>query len=114
MDIFDTTIGGLLRGNDFMKCFIHHGKQDRAIPVKVVCGGFLADIPVTDTLRFAIAIYNPIISAAQVSVPLLIYSADPYLFTRTQFNLVNGAGYIFDKPIIISKLGNAITTSMQQ
>ena len=114
MDIFDTSIGGIIRGNDFMKCHIHHGSQVRAIPVKVVCGGFLADITSADTLRFAIGIINPIITGAQVSIPLLIYSHDPYLFTRTQFNLVNGAGYIFDKSNFLSKLGYPASTSMQQ
>lgn len=113
MDIFDTTIG-TARGNDFMKCHIHHGSQARGIPVKVVCGGFLVDIPTSATLRFALGIVNPIITATQVSIPLLIYSHDPYLFTRTQFNLVNGAGYIFDKSNFLSKLGYPATTSMQQ
>lgn len=114
MDIFETTIGGVVRGNDFMKCHIHHGSQARGIAVKVVCGGFLADITSVDTLRFAIGVINPIITGAQVSIPLLIYSHDPYLFRRTQFNLVNGAGYIFDKSNFLSKLGYPATTSMQQ
>lgn len=114
MDIFDTTVGGVVRGNDFMKCCIHHGSQTLALPVKVVCGGFLVDITSADTLRFAIAVNNPIITGAQVSIPLLVYSHDPYLFRRTQFNMVNGAGYIFDKSNILSKLGFPSTTSMQQ
>lgn len=114
MDIFDTTIGGILRGNDFMSCVIHHGDTARGIPVKVVCGGFLATITSVDTLRFAIAMINPILTGTQISAPILIYSSDPYLFTRTQFNMVNGAGYIFDKPNILSKLGYPSTLSNQQ
>lgn len=113
MDIFDTTIAGNPVTNAFMSCNIHHGDPATAIPAKVVCGKFTADINPTDTLRFAIAIVNPALIASQISIPLMVYSADPYLFTRTHFNLVSTAGYIFDKSNLLSKLGYPATTSMQ-
>jgi hypothetical protein len=116
MDIFDSTITTptpLTAGNDFMKCHIHHGNQATGLPVKIVCGNFLQNIVIADWLRFAIGIVNPIIPAGQVSIPLSIYSQDPYTFTRTNFNLVNGAGYIYDTSNILSKNGFATTTSQQ-
>jgi hypothetical protein len=118
MDIFDSTNAlltalGQTPGNDFMKCHIHHGHQASGLPVKIVCGNFLKDIAVTDWLRFAIGIINPIIPGGQVSIPLSIYSQDPYIFTRTNFNLVNGAGYIYDTSNILAKNGFPTTTSQQ-
>jgi hypothetical protein len=64
-------------------------------------------------LRFAIGVNNPAITNMQYSIPLLVYSQDSYYFSKTNFNLVNGAGYIFDKPYMISPNGFFATTSMQ-
>jgi hypothetical protein len=118
MDIFDSTIAAMAAvplpvENDFMKCHIHHGRQDKGIPVKIVCGNFLKDIVVTDMLRFAIGIVNPFLVSTQLSIPIMVYSQDPYLFTRTNFNLVNGAGYIYDTSNILSKAGYPTTNTLQ-
>ncbi len=113
MDIFDTTIAGAPVTNSFMQCHIYHGNAATALPAKIVCGKFLADITSADTLRFAIAIVNPILTGTQLSIPIMVYSMDPYLFTRTHFNLANGAGFIYDKSNTLSKSGFPATTSMQ-
>jgi hypothetical protein len=118
MDIFDSTNALMAAiplpvGNDFMKCHIHHGHAPSGLPVKIVCGKFLRDITIADWLRFAIGIVNPTITAAQVSIPILVYTQDPYTFARTNFNLVNGAGYIYATSNILSKNGFPSTTSMQ-
>jgi hypothetical protein len=96
-----------------MKCHIHHGNQVSGIPVKIVCGNFLADITSTDILKFAIGIVNPPLALTQLSIPIMVYSMDPYRFTRTNFNLVNGAGYIYDTSNILAKDGYPKTTSNQ-
>jgi hypothetical protein len=113
MDVFESTIGGVAVGNDFMQCHIYHGNVVTGLPVKVICGKFLSDIAVGETLRFAIGIINPPLFTAQLSIPLMIYSFNPYNFIRTQFNLVNGAGYIYDTSNILAKAGYPATTSMQ-
>jgi hypothetical protein len=113
MDIFDTTIATVVRKNDFMKCHIHHGDQASGLPVKVICGDFKADITNTDTLRFALGIINPTIVGTQISIPLMVYSQDSLSFSRTNFNLVNGAGYIYDTSNILLKAGYPKTLLMQ-
>lgn len=114
MDIFDSTNSMLpLVDNRFMKCHIHHGDQTTGLPVKIVCGEFLGDITMTDWLRFAIGIINPKVILGQISVPIMVYSQDPYALSRTNFNLVNGAGYFYDSANILSKNGYPTTSSLQ-
>lgn len=96
-----------------MQCNIYHGDYTRAIPVKIICAKFTQALTSGQMLRFAIGLRNPIIGNMQYSVSIFVYSQDSYYFSKTNFNLVNGGGYFFDKPYIISPTGYFATTSMQ-
>lgn len=83
------------------------------MPVKVVCGKFVTQILNTETLRFALQIKNPITPSGQLSLPLFIYSYDPYLFAKTNYNTINAAVYCYDAANYLALQGFAKTASMQ-
>lgn len=58
-------------------------------------------------------IVNPPVVNSQLSIPLTIYSVNPFNFQKTNYNLVTGAGYIYDKSSILAKAGYTTTSSQQ-
>ena len=79
-----------------MKCRIYHGDQTRAIPVRLVCGDLSTALTNADQLKFAFLFKNPpkltlTGDPSQISLPIIIYSYDPFYFKKTNFNLVNAA-----------------------
>ena len=96
-DVFDS----LPLDNAYMNCRLFHGDQSRAVPVRVVCGNILSGLVSPTFLRFALGFMNPpSLTApsipAQISLPLLVYSYDPFLFQKTNFNLVNAAVFVYN------------------
>ena len=86
-----------------MKCRIYHGDQTRGTPVRLVCGFFKTALTNTDPLKFAFGFYNPpkltnTNDPSQISLPIIIYSYDPYKFQKTNFNLVNAAVMVTNNP----------------
>lgn len=113
-DIFDS---GLL-DNTYMSCRLYHGDSTRGIPVKIVCGSLLSDLVAPNYLRFAVGFTNPpritpTTTPSQISLPVLIYSYDPFLFQKTNFNLVNTAVFVYNGDSIISPNIDITTASYQ-
>lgn len=87
--------------NNFMKCRIYHGDQARAVPARVVCGFLAVNLANPSIIRFAFGFVNPPAITgpsvpSQISLPLIVYSYDPFLFKKTNFNLVNTALFVYN------------------
>lgn len=87
--------------NSYMKCRIYFGDQTRGVPVRVVCGFLTSALLPGSWLRFAFGFVNPPRITApstpsQISLPLIIYSYNPYYFEKTNFNLVNTAVFVYN------------------
>ena len=114
VDIFDSAPFD----NTLMNCRIYHGDQSRGTPVKLVCGDLQSSITNAQTLRFSFGLINPpkrtpSTTPSQISIPLIIYSFDPYYFRKTNFNLVNAAVIVFNSEDILAPNGHFSTTSNQ-
>ena len=97
VDIFDS---GVL-DNTYMKCRIYHGDQSRGTPAKIVCGNLLSDLVSPNYLRFALGLTNPPRFTdpslpTQISLPILVYSYNPFMFQKTNFNLVNTGVFVYN------------------
>lgn len=115
VDIFDSTIP---IDNNYMKCRLYHGDQLRAVPAKLVCGFLTSNLINTAIIRFAFTFVNPppitgpsIFS--QISLPIIVYSYDPFLFKKTNFNLVNTALFVYNGQDKLSPNGHFTTSSGQ-
>jgi hypothetical protein len=79
--------------NTFMNCRIIYGSYQHAKPAKIVCGNLKTPILLGQTLKFAFAITNPLPLTAsvlsQLAIPIFIYSYDPELFRKINYNTVN-------------------------
>lgn len=104
--------------NTFMKCRIFFGDQTRGTPARVVCGFLSANLVIPSVLRFAFGFVNPPritvpSTPSQISLPVIVYSYDPYYFEKTNFNLVNAAVLVYNGQQIIAPNGYFDTTSRQ-
>lgn len=114
VDIFDSAP----LNNDYMKCRIYFGDQSRGVPARVVCGFLATTLTSPSYLRFAFGFTNPpritIPSIpSQISLPLIVYSYDPFYFEKTNFNLVNAAVLVYNGQHILAPNGYFGTTSNQ-
>lgn len=93
IDIFDCAYT-----NTFMNCRLFYGDYVSGRPARIICGNLLSSLTVGQTLKFAFAMTNPQpLSTAiltQISIPIFVYSYDPYLFQKINFNTINVGGYI--------------------
>jgi hypothetical protein len=82
----------------FMTCRLFYGDYLRAIPAKIICGGFSQKVLAGQLLRFAFAITNPLPmttgTLSQISLPIFIYSYDPYSFQKINYNTINVGAYV--------------------
>lgn len=82
----------------FMSCRLFYGDYLRAIPAKIICGAFTSSIAAGQTLKFAFAITNPLPMTtgiqSQISLPIFVYSYDPYNFEKTNYNTINVGAYV--------------------
>lgn len=100
--------------NGFMDCRIFFGDATRGLPVKIVCGNFLSSLASATTLKFAFMIYNPSLgSLSQLSIPIMVYSYDTSLFSKTNYNTINGGIYITNTVQTLTPTGNFATLSNQ-
>ena len=114
VDIFDS----LPLDNDYMTCRIFHGDQTRGVPVKIVCGNLLTDLLSPNYLRFALGFRNPPRITdpsipSQISLPILVYSYNPFLYQKTNFNLVNAAVLVYNGDAKLAPITPISTTSGQ-
>jgi hypothetical protein len=65
-------------------------------------------------LRFALKIRNPLLPQKQYSIPLIIYTFDPILLSKTNYNLVNGAAFIYDPPFLPGQVPTYASTTSGQ
>ena len=91
VDIFDSSP----LDNNYMSCRIFHGDHSRGVPVKVICGNLASALVSPNYLRFALGFVNPPRITApsiptQISLPILVYSYNPFLYQKTNFNLEFG------------------------
>ena len=96
--------------NTFMNCRIYHGDQTKGSPAKLVCGNLISSLTPGNTLKFAFGFVNPpkitpSVTPSQISLPLIVYSFDPFYFQKTNFNLVNGALMITNEENILAPNG---------
>lgn len=101
-----------------MKCRIFFGDQIRGIPVRVVCGFLSANLIMPSVLRFAFGFINPPritppSTPSQISLPIIVYSYDPFYFEKTNFNLVNAAVLVYNGQQILAPNGFFSTSSNQ-
>lgn len=97
VDVFDSAP----LTNAYMKCRIYFGDQTRAVPARVVCGFLTSNLVTGSYLRFAFGFVNPPRITApsipsQLSLPILVYSYNPYYFEKTNFNLVNTEIFVYN------------------
>ncbi len=102
--------------NTFMECRIYYGDKSRSVPVKVICGNLKSNLAAGQALKFAIGIINPqpltmTVIKSQIALPLFIYSFDPYLFNKINFNTINAAIYVNNAANVFSPNGYFYTTS---
>lgn len=114
VDIFDSPPNY----NNYMKCRIYFGDNTRGTPVRVVCGFLLTTLNPGTYLRFAFGFINPPritvpTIPSQISLPLIIYSYDPFYFEKTNFNLVNAAVLVYNGQQILVPNGYFATDSNQ-
>jgi hypothetical protein len=114
VDIFDS----VPLTNNYMTCKIFFGDRTRGVPVRLVCGFLSSNLVTPSYLRFAFGFMNPAPFTAatipsQISLPLIVYSYDPYYFEKTNFNLVNTAVFVYNGPNILAPNGYFATTSNQ-
>jgi hypothetical protein len=108
VDIFDSSPFD----NGFMSCRLYFGDQLRSVPARLVCGFFAADIVYPQPFRFAFGFQNPSVNT-QLSIPIIVYSYDPFSFKKHNFNLVNAAVYVYSATSFLSKSGYFNTSSTQ-
>ena len=79
--------------NTFMNCRIIYGSYQYGKPVKIVCGNLQTPLLSGQTLKFAFSIINPppltVSVLSQLAIPIFVYSYDPYLFRKINYNTVN-------------------------
>lgn len=114
VDVFDSPP----LDNNYMKCRIYFGDFTRAVPARVVCGFLAANLLAPSYLRFAFGFVNPPRITApsipsQISLPLIVYSYDPFYFEKTNFNLVNAAVLVYNGQDILAPNGYFGTLSNQ-
>jgi len=84
--------------NSFMNCRIFFGDYLRAVPAKIICGNLKWSLLAGQTLKIAFAITNPLPMTvgilSQISLPIFVYSYDPYLFQTVHYNTVNVGAYV--------------------
>lgn len=114
VDIFDSSP----LDNGYMSCRLYFGDQTRSVPVRLICGFLASDIATSSYLRFAFGFYNPKLNPlpdvpTQLSLPIMIYSYDPILFKKYNFNLVNAAIYVYNLQKFLAPPGYFNTISEQ-
>jgi len=84
--------------NGFMDCRLFFGDYLRSIPARIVCGNFLSAINPGQVFKFAFAITNPpqmaSVIQSQIALPVFVYSYDPYLFQKINYNTINVGAYV--------------------
>ena len=101
-----------------MSCRIYHGDFAIGTPAKLVCGGFVQSLTSADTLKFAFGFVNPpkitpSTTPSQISLPIFVYSFNPFFFRKTNFNLINGMMVNNGEDILAPSDGFFGTTSGQ-
>lgn len=114
VDIFDS----LPLDNGFMTCRIYFGDRIRSVPVRLICGNLASTLPINAWFRFAFGFYNPALNPlptipTQLSLPIMVYSFDPILYKKYNFNLVNAAVYVYNQQSLLSPNGYFNTLSGQ-
>jgi hypothetical protein len=115
VDIFDSAP----LDNGYMSCRLYFGDQSRSVPARLVCGFFLQALSSTSWLRFAFGFYNPKLNPlttipTQISMPIIVYTYDPILFKKLNFNLVNAAVYVYNLPSILAPPNGYFDTTSHQ
>ena len=112
-DIFDCGFN-----NSFMSCRIFFGDYLRSIPARIVCGNLTSAIIPGQLLKFAFAITNPpqmtSLIQSQIALPVFIYSYDPYLFLKINYNAINVGAYINNAKVNSTPFGYFSTATNQK
>jgi hypothetical protein len=93
IDMFDCAYS-----NTFMNCRLFYGSYLYAQPAKIICGNLQSSISSGQTLKFAFSMTNPspltTSTLSQLTIPIFIYSYDPSLYQKINFNTVNTGAVI--------------------
>jgi hypothetical protein len=77
-----------------MQCNLFWGDVANYKPAKVVCGSLLTTITSSQTLWFAIIVFNPTSASAipgswnKISIPFFLYSVEQGTTYRTNFDVI--------------------------
>jgi hypothetical protein len=110
-DVFDCAFT-----NSYLSCHLFYGDYLRSISAKIICGNLQSSLLPGQTLKLAFAITNPLIptsSPSQLALPILIYSYDPFLFQKTNFNTINLGAYVTNAKTNSTPIGYFSTTNNQ-